>query len=81
MNYCYLTHQVVNDLFVSIVFQSLSSYIDLDGILVRGLPYDGVPRLNLSPTVAVDDHLTCAGGGYFRLPGTCILSNGRSSPS
>ncbi|KAL3788192.1 hypothetical protein HJC23_004659 [Cyclotella cryptica] len=52
------------------------SYIDLDGILVRGLPYDGVPRLNLSPTVAVDGHLTCAGGGYFRLPGTCILSNG-----
>jgi hypothetical protein len=55
------------------------SYVDLDGILVRSIPYqDGVPMMNLSPTAqnTAKDLQTCAGRGYFRQPHTCILSNG-----
>jgi hypothetical protein len=54
------------------------SYCDLDGVLVRSIPYkEGVPMMNLSPTSQdTADLQTCAGKGYFRQPNTCILSNG-----
>ena len=54
------------------------SYVDIDGIMVRPLPLDGVPRVNLSPTKATGGHITCSGKGYVMQPGSCILSNGKS---
>lgn len=51
------------------------SYVDLDGVMVRPLPFDGVPRINISPTKARDKHQNCTGEGYIREPETCILSN------
>ena len=54
------------------------SYVDLDGVLVRPIPYKvGIPMMNLSPTSQTNlDLLSCTGRGYVRQPGACILSNG-----
>ena len=55
------------------------SYVDLDGVLVRSIPYEeGVPMINLSPTKSKRlNLLSCTGRGYVRQPGACILlSNG-----
>jgi hypothetical protein len=54
------------------------SYVDLDGVLVRSIPYkEGIPMMNLSPASQTNlDLLSCTGRGYVRQPSACILSNG-----
>jgi len=54
------------------------SYVDIDGVLVKPLPYVGMPVINLSPAkTSADkpDHMTCTGEGFTQEPKTCILSN------